>query len=193
MSIFDSLFGKWGGKAENTAGNIGKQIKPVYDPYMNAGQGSLNQLQPLLQMLTQNPGQFYNQIGQNFQQSPGFQFSVDQATNAAKNAGAASGMAGSPAVQNALAQQITGMASQDYGNYMSGATGMFNQGLSGLTGMSQLGYNAANSYGNNLTDIQKMLSQLQYSRAGNEAQSTGGLFGGLLGMFGGSQKPWIFG
>jgi hypothetical protein len=102
-------------------------------------------------------------------------------------------MAGSPAVQNALAQQITGMANQDYNNYMGGATGMFNQGLSGLSGLSNMGYTASNSYANNLTDIQKMLSQLQYSRAGNQAQSTGGLLGGLMGMFGGSSKPWIFG
>ena len=154
------------------------------NPYVNAGQGAMGTLQGQYQNLLNNPGQMYNQMGAGYQQSPGYQFGVSQATNAANNAAAAGGYLGTPQHQQEMAKYTQGLASQDYDKYMQNILGMYGQGLSGMGNINQLGYNASSGAMNSLNDMHKYLASLAYNQAANEQSSAGGLGAGLGGLAG---------
>lgn len=159
-------------------------ITPYYQPYINAGQGAMGDLQAQYKQLLSNPTAIMNQIGGQFKESPGYQYNVNQATIGANNAAAASGMAGSPAEQAGLAGTISGLASQDYNNFMNQGLGLYGQGLGVAGNINQMGYNASNSLATDLA--QNLMSQASnaYSGAQYDNQNSGGFLGGLgnLGM-----------
>jgi hypothetical protein len=113
--------------------------------FLNNAEMAGNTLNGQLSQMATNPGAYMNHIGQSFQQSPGYQWGVKQATMAANRAAAAGGMVGSPMEQQTLAQNIMGMANQNYGNWMNRAMGQEQMGLSGLQNMYQMGGNMANN------------------------------------------------
>jgi hypothetical protein len=141
------------------------QITPYYQPYMDAGTGAMSTLQGQYSDLINNPGGKYNQIGQSYQQSPGFQFQMQQALQGANHAAAAGGMAGSPQHEQQNEQVANNLANQDYYNYMKGATGMYNTGIHGEQGMMHQGYESTKS----LTDqiAQELAEQANLSYAQN--------------------------
>ncbi len=196
--------------------NLPQQLSPYYQPYIDAGQqqlsglnnqygqltGQLPGLQNQFQSMAQNPGQYLNQIGSNYQQSPGYQFQVQQATNAANRQGAATGMQGSPEMQQNLAQTVGGLANQDYYNYLGnalqtqgqglqGQLGLYGQGLQGMQGLYGIGAGAANNYGNNLGEIGMTQAQLAYAGQNAQNQNNSSLFGGLGNLFGNSSLSGI--
>jgi hypothetical protein len=126
------------------------QLHQSYDPYIQAGQRALPQLQSQYGQLLNDPGGKMNQIGGSFHQSPGFQFAVDQATGAANRAGAAGGMLGSPMEQQNLAHTVNGLANQDYYNYLSHALSLYGSGLEGTQDLYKTGYDASSNLGTNL-------------------------------------------
>lgn len=120
-------------------------------------------------------GQFNNSLanqvlnGQNaYQQSPGYQFAVQQAMQNANQQAASQGLLGSGALQKAEINQATGMALQDYSNWwnrQSGLVSNYENQLAGLAGGQTGGAQAYN---------------LGQTLAGNTSQ-TGGNVAGLLG------------
>jgi len=190
MSFFNSIMnalgaGNMAGGAQDYLGQTQGAIGQYLDPYSNAGQDQLPILQEQFGQLLGDPGSFLNQIGGGYQASPGYQYNVDQATGAATNAAAASGQAGSPAVQQALAEQISGMASQDYNQWLNQALGLYGQGLGGTQNLAGMGLQAGNTQANAIA--QALQQQAGYDFAGQQqnAQSAGGLLGGIGGLFGG--------
>lgn len=140
-----------------------------FDPYINAGLGAMGQLQGQYGGLINDPGGKLNQIGKSFQQSPGYQFQVDQSLGAANRAGAASGMAGSPMEQQNLAGTVNNLANQDYYNWLNQATGMYKEGLGGLQGLNQMGFQAS---GDMATDLMNaLMSQAQFAYQGQNTQN----------------------
>lgn len=143
------------GVAHNAIGSMlgGNNPSSLYDAMVkNLPTGTLQQLmgsnpqsqyQKLLQsnpqsafgQLVSNPGQVMNQLGQGFQSSPGYQFEMNQALDAAQRAASAGGMAGSPAHQQTNMELAQGLASKDYNQYMQNAMNMYGQGLAGQTGL----------------------------------------------------------
>lgn len=160
------------------------QLKPYFQPYINAGQGALGQLQNQYGNLASNPGGAINQMGAQFEQSPGYNFNVQQQTNAANRAAAAGGMAGSPQEQQNLASTISGTANQDYYNWLSHAMDEQGMGLNGLQGINQMGYNASANLGEDLTNIGQSEAQLQYAGNVNQNQAQGGGIGAMFGGLG---------
>lgn len=162
-------------------------ITPYYQPYINAGQRSLGTLESTYNQLLQNPGQAMNQIGAGYQASPGYQYNVQQATNAANQAAAAGGMQGTMQEQQQLAGTVSGLANQDYYNYLNHALGLYGQGLSGLGGLNTMGYGASTGLAQSLKDVLESQSsaataQQEAENQRNAAQSAG--FGGLIGGIG---------
>lgn len=156
----------------------GQQFVTQYlDPYTQAGQDALPELQQQFMQLLQDPTAMMKQIGAGFQASPGYQYNVDQATQAAMQSGAASGMAGSPAVQEALAKNISGLASQDYNQYMQQALGQYGMGLQGEGSLASMGLQAGSAATQAL--MQGLMAQMQQQAA--EKASSQGLLGGLAG------------
>lgn len=192
MGFLSDIFGGGGSNPANAAmpylNQIPGMLSQYYQPYINLGQQGMNLIAPYqqqLMQLMQNPTGVMNQIGQNFQQSPGYQWQVDQATRAANQAAAAGGMAGSPSSQYNVANTVNQMANQDYYNYLNHGLGMYNQGLSGTGNLAQyltqLGYGASTGLAGDLASNLMNQANLAYSGQANQNQMGQGMFGALLG------------
>ena len=138
-------------------------IKPYYQPYMDAGTSSLATLQDQYNMLLNDPTIMMNKIGNSYTASPGYQYNVNQATNAANNAAAADGYLGSPAEQENLASQIAGISSQDYNTYMQQALAQYGLGLQGTSDLNTMGYKANTGYAGELSDVLNSEANLSYA------------------------------
>jgi hypothetical protein len=168
------------------------QIPQYFNSYFNAGQKALPQLLGTYSSMATPGGATnnYNQLASSFTASPGYQYNVDQATQGANAAAAAGGQAGSPAEQQALAGQISGISAQDFNNYMAQVMGLQSQGLQGLSGINQMGYEAGSDLSRNLQS-QAMLAykgqagQNQYNanESKNMWDTLGSMAGGFAGYF----------
>lgn len=156
-------------------------ITPYYQPYIDTGLNAMNTVNTQYGNLINNPTGTMNQIGAGYQQSPGYQWQVDQATQASNRAAAASGMLGSPAQQQQLSQNIMGMANQDYYNYVDRGMNSYNTGLTGMQGLNQMGYGASNELAQSLANTLMTQASLGYAGQANQNQQQGGAWGDLLG------------
>lgn len=169
--------GLFGSKYKNPAdaampylNQIPGTIKPYYDPYIQAGQQSLGDLMTQYGQLMNDPGQKFAQLGQGFQQSPGYQFQYNQGMNAANSAAQAGGMAGTPYHQQNAANMASNLANQDFYNYMGNIQGLYGQGLQGASGINQMGYNASNELAQSLAAA--LMNQGGMAYAGQNNQNT---------------------
>jgi hypothetical protein len=189
-SMLGGLFGnsKWKNPADAGMGYLNQipgAMSPYLDPYASAGRNALGPLQQQYMQLMNNPGGMMNQMGAGFQQSPGYQFNVNQATNAANRAAQAGGMVGSPQEQQSLASNVSGLANQDYYNYLNKAMGLYGQGLQGEQGMANMGLQAGTTMANNLAQALMSQSNMAYAGQQNDNQHQGGFWSSLGGMLGG--------
>ncbi len=104
-------------------------------PWMQAGQNALAQLQ--------DPQA-------SFQQSPGFNFMRQQGMQGIERSAAARGGAASGNALKALAQFNTGLAQQDYGNWWNRTSTLAGAGQAAQQNTAQLGAQSAGNIGNAL-------------------------------------------
>lgn len=173
-------------KAMPYLNQIQNQISPYLNPYMQAGQGAINNLQGQYGNLLNNPGGFVNSVGQQFKQSPGYQFQVDQATSAANRAAAAGGYLGSPQEQVGVAGTVNNLANQDYYNWLNKSLGAYGQGLQGEQGLGQLGFGSAEDMSNAIAQALAAQAQLAYAGQADKNETKGGEWGEVLGGLGGA-------
>lgn len=176
--------------AMNDLNEIQGAISPYMMPWINAGTGALDDLQGQYQNLMNNPSSFLNKFQSTYQQSPGFQFNLDQGEKAIAQQQAASGMTGTPAAQQAMDKFATGEASQDFGSYMQRIMGMYGQGLQGEQGIMNNGFNASRDYSDTLGNILMSKAKLAYAGTQNQNQSNQGGLGSALGFLGGA-APYL--
>lgn len=182
-----NMFSPWENPAEAASpylGQIPSTIAPYYDPYIQGGGQQFGNYMGQANKLTNNPGQMVNEIGSNYQQSPGFEFQMQQALQGGTNAAAAGGYAGTPQHQQYAMQTANDIASQDYNKYMQDALRMYGLGFQGLGQQSQMGYGASNEMAQSLMSALMTQAQLEYEAANAENQHEGGSMGGLLGGIG---------
>jgi hypothetical protein len=160
------------------------QVGQYYQPYMQAGQQALGGVQNQYNDLMNNPGGKLNNIGQQFHQSPGFQFALQQALQGAGHAAAAGGMAGSPQHEQQNMQLATNLGNQDYYNWLGQAGGLFNTGVQGLQGIAGMGQNASNNMADQMQSILANKAQMGYAGTANQNQAQGNDFGNILGGLG---------
>lgn len=158
------------------------EISPYYQPWMDAGKGALGMLMGQLPNMLNNPGQFMNKMGQDFQKSPGYDFQLQQANQAGNNAAAAGGFVGSPQHQYDMQQRSSGLANQDYWNWMNHTLGLYGQGLNTGMGISGQGLQASSALAQNIADALMSQASLAYAGQANQNQSNGGLFGGMASL-----------
>lgn len=185
--LLSALFG--GGKNPADAGmgylnQIPGTLKPYYNSYINAGKDAMGTLQGQYGQLINDPGAVMNRIGGGFQQSPGYQFQVGQATNAANNAAAAGGYVGSPQAQQMMAQNIGGLANQDYYNYLNHGMSMYGQGLGGMSHINDMGFDASNQLAQMLGQNLQNQAGLAYQGQNYQNQQQNGLWNALGGLGG---------
>lgn len=195
-SLLSGLFGLFGGHgpnpatgAANSIGQIPGQTKQYYQPYMDAGQKSL---QELMSRYGQDAGDVYKHFGEGFKESPGYQYNLQQAMNAAKNSAASGGSLGTPYSQQFAEEQAHGLASQDYNDYMKNVLGIYNNQNAGLGDINQMGYGASGDFAKMLAEALGTQAQYQYAGQGLENQNKYGdwqqIFNsipGLAKLFGG--------
>jgi hypothetical protein len=182
-------------------------ITPYFQPYINAGNkamGTLNNqygqlmsdgsdVQDQYGQILSDPGGKVNQIGQSYQQSPGYQWSVDQGMDAVNNAASAGGYLGTPQEQQYAATMTQGLADQDYNSYMDNALGLYKTGLTGDTGLydeglhgvehiNDMGYNASSSLAEGLAQALMAQANLSYTGQANQNQHRGTLLAGGVTM-----------
>ena len=201
MSFFDDIGGFLGGggalgglfgggnDAGAAAGQYYNQIpdvlKQYLGPYADRGNAIYPDLQKQLNQLMNDPGGMLNKFGQGYQQSPGYQFKVNQATGAANNAAAAGGMLGSPQHQQNTANLVNNLANQDYNQYLGSVLGLYGRGLGGEQGIYNTGAHVSTNLGEDLGNSLMNQGNLAYSNAMNKNQSSQQMLGMLLGLAGG--------
>lgn len=131
---------------------IPETLRPYFQRYIDQGQQVDPTLQGQYTSMASNPSDFLKNISQGYQQSPGYQFRLNQALGGANNAAAAGGMLGSPAHQQQNEQVAEGLANQDYEGWLNHVMGLFGQGQTGLQGISNRSFGASTGYGENLAN-----------------------------------------
>lgn len=185
-------------KANEYISKIPGQTAPYYQPYINAGKDMLPQLQSQYFGLMNDPGGMLNKMGASYQQSPGFKFALDQALGAAGRGAAAGGMAGSPMHEQENMGVATGLANQDYYNWLGNVTGLFGQGLQGGQNIANMGQQASGSMADMIA--QSLAQQAAYKYQGQAAKNAsnpwGNIFGGAgealdsANSFGNTSNAW---
>ena len=178
----------FGGKGKNPAdvanqyiSQIPGQTQQYYSPYMEAGKGAMGNLQNQYADLLS--GNVQNKLGENYKESPGYQFKLKQALGAANNASAAGGMLGTGAHQQGNMQVANDIASQDYNDYLKNQMGLYGLGLGGNEGLNQMGFDANKGYADMLA--QNLAQQGAYGFMGQQGQNQarqskfGNIFSGL--------------
>jgi hypothetical protein len=150
-------------QAATLAGNSFDQTSNNLQPFLGAGTNALSALQklynigpgtaggatnPILQMLGLGPGGTPGG-GINpatFQASPGYQYALQQGTQAVTNSAAANGGLGGNALK-ALQSTGQGLANQNFNQYLSQLSGAFGGLTSGLSSIAGNGQNAASTLG----------------------------------------------
>lgn len=154
------------------------------NPYVNQGNRAGGVLEGQYGNLVNDPTGMLAGWGSQYQQSPGYQWQLDQALGGANRAAAAGGMLGTPMHQQESAQMAQGLANQDYWNWMKNVQGLYGQGLSGEQGMYNTGAQSAQALSDAIQAALASQAQLAYSGSVNQQQSQGGGIGGFLGGLG---------
>ena len=181
-----------GGNAAQNAANTQSQAATAANQlqYTEWLQQQAN-MAPYLQSGTQNlaalnaamPSMTANFTMQDFQQDPGYQFDLNQGTQAMQRSAAAQGMLNSTGTHQDLNNYAQGMASNEYGNaynrfrqgqqqQYSMLSGMANMGQNAAINQGTLGYNTMNSMG------QTLMSGATATSAGQIAQ--GNMYSNML-------------
>lgn len=174
-------------EANQYISQIPGQVSPYFDPYIQAGKRSIPTLEDQYNSLLTNPGDKLNQFGQGYQQSPGFQFALQQALQGAGHAAAAGGMAGSPQHEQQNMELATQLGNQDYYKYLDHVMGLYGAGLSGEQGLYSGGQGASTNMANSIA--QTLAQQAAYKYQGQAGQNSANssflsdLIGGLAGAF----------
>lgn len=184
MGFFDNLFG--GGENNNPANaampymnQIPGQTSPYFQPYVGYGQNALPGLAQQYGGLLNNPGGKLNEIGQSYHESPGFKFALEQALQGAGHGAAAGGMAGSPQHEQQNMGIATGLANQDYNNWLGQATGLYNQGLAGQQGLASGGLQAGTSMADMIAQTLAQQGNLAFNGQRQQNQNRSDMFGNI--------------
>ena len=209
-----SLYTNPGDQASKDLQQIPGQVQPYYQPYINAGNQSMSalgnqiasllgggsQLQGAYGSMISNPGAYLNSIGAGYQQSPGYQYELQQGQDSVSNAAASGGYVGTPQEQQYMANTTEGIANQDYNDWLNhtmnilqmgigGAQGMYNTGFSGAQDMSHLGYDASNSMAETIAQSLMQQANLDYASQVNQNQHNMGMVGAGAGLISNAMHP----
>lgn len=123
-----------------------------------------------------------------FQETPGYQYAVDEGQQAIERRAAASGMRHSGDTLQRLQEHRQGVANQDYGNYLNRLSGLAGTGQSAVNTGAALGAQNASTVGNALMTAGN-------ARASGYAGQTTALNGTLnnLAQIGGMSQAGYFG
>lgn len=139
--------------ANSTLNALGQQIGQNENPYMEAGAGAASQLSDY----SKNLKPFQAPTAQDVQNTPGYQFQLQQGEQATTNAAAAQGLGAGGNTLKALTQYGQGLAGTYYQNAFNNAQQAYqtnqNTTLSNLSELIGSGQNANAEYNSALTGL----------------------------------------
>lgn len=121
------------GKGFDAQANAGNQISADFQPFLNAGTSAQNTLSDLYGL---NGAGAQTGAQTNWQNTPGYQFALDQGTKAVNADAAKKGQLVSGNNQQAIQQYGTGLANQTYNNYLTNLQQQAQQGISAAGGVA---------------------------------------------------------
>ena len=148
---------------------------PYQKPYEEAGRSGLNLLQ---QYLTGDPKAVQSRL----EQSPGYQFRLNQGQNSIQNLLASKGGLKSGAAMKALEEYAQGTASQEFGNQVGYLQNLSNMGQQSATVMSNIEIGAAS----NMADASQQGILGQGMAMANRDAMIGNVIGGGMSQMGSS-------
>ena len=194
MSWFSNMFS--GKNPANSAmpylNQIPGQTQQYQQPFFDAGKSQIPGLEDQYSQLMNDPGKRINQIGENFHESPGFKFAMQQALQGGNHAAAAGGMAGSPQHEQQNMQLGSSLGNQEYNNWLHNALGQYDIGLQGSQDMAnqgqQAGQNIADMIAQTLAQQANLSFNGQQQKNQNKSDMWGNVFkgAGSLAAF----NPW---
>lgn len=179
-----AMFGDYKNPADAARGDMDQipgQINKYFNPYIQNGMSQYGGLNNQYSQLMNDPGGRINQIGASYHQSPGFQFALQQGLQGAGHAAAAGGMAGSPQHEQQNMTVATGLADQDYNQYLQNALGAYGMGLSGSQGMYNIGAQMSGQAGEDMSSYFANRAKLNYEGQNADNQHQGGMWGNIAG------------
>lgn len=157
---------------QNTLGNVNS----LYANQLQTGNGAMTKLNSALGINGQT-------MDPNFLAStPGYQFAVSQGENAVKSAAAANGNAYTPNTLTNIGQTVTGLADQNYNNYVQNL--LSTAGIGAQANQTVAGANL--STGSNI-------SQLQQNSGIAQGAGVSGVSNGISSLLGGSGVGGLLG
>jgi len=184
-NVFSRMFGSSKPAGTHELRKMREMLQQQYSPYQEAGMRQLPTMEEQYGQLVGDPGAMLSRFGQGFQADPGYQFQVDEATRAANAAAARGGMAGSPQHQTDIARTITGLADQQYQNYLKNALGLYGTGLSGMQNLFGTGFQATNQLAGGLGSSYLSEAELQRAQDAQRQQMLSNILGQAMGSQGG--------
>ena len=184
-----------GNGSTDAIANATQQAQQNFSPYLAAGRQAENTLSNLY---GNNGSAAQTSAQQNFANTPGYQFALNQGINAVDANAAAMGNPLSGNNQQAVNNYAQGTANQTYNNYvnqlqnmasggMSAAGGAGTAGLTGAAASMQQNQNATNNRNTAIgTGLQALFPSGGFNLAALFGNGGSGNQGGLLSLFGGS-------
>lgn len=172
-------------------------LNEYYGPWREAGLRALPTMEEQMMMLLYSPEAINQMMGSTYEQSPGYDYQMQESMNAANSAAAAGGMLGTPSHQNTAMTQSQNIANQDYWQYVNHLTDLYTKGLGIGTDINQMGYNASSAMAQDLSRFMAAQTGLTAQAGAYDAQSMnqmwsalgaglGFAFGGPAGAAGGA-------
>lgn len=124
---------------------------------------------------------------QGYEATPGYQYALDQSSQAIERAAAARGRTYSGATQEALQANATGLAQQDYTNFLNRLSGLAGTGQSATSALASYGAQNAATQGSNLLYAGNARASA-YQTQGNLWNSALGQGVGALGLYSGGNS-----
>ncbi len=195
-SMMGGASGLFGGKKNDASkagmgylNQIPSTLQPHYQPYIDRGRNASDSVNDQYGQQVNDPGGIYNKLGAGYKESPGYQFKLQQALQAANQSSAAGGMLGTPQNQQQDMQLANDIGGQDFEKYLDHVMGIYNSGITGQQGTANQGFNADMDFGNALGNNLQSQGQLAYEGANarnmGRGQNWSNIFGGAGQALGG--------
>lgn len=190
-----ALYNQYQGQATGALSNALNQGVAAYTPLTQLGSkyGAGSSL--YLDALGVNGQVGMDRARSTYQASPGYQWSVDQATDAAARNAAKLGLAGSGNALQAISDRAQQVANQDYNNWLGNLGGLISPELSATGGAASGVANLWNNYGQNQANVYgnvaSGLANSNQQAANAQMQGNAAFWNGLLSLGGAAAKAGL--
>jgi hypothetical protein len=167
----------------NSQAQAQSQLQQNLAPYANFGASAMPNLVKLLGLGGTGGGFSFNP--QDLQNTPGYQFTLNQGLKNTNNALSSQGLLGSGAQAKALSDYTTGLAGNTYNQQFSNALNSYNANLSPLMSLLGMGQNSAAGIGQGAYNSAVNAGNAIAQGTIGSGQQAGATMNSILGLLGG--------